>query len=67
MSWSKKDCRCIDYLREVTKMVFLTSRKRYMAKKIIKYDNGHICDDCKHLWIRLLYTERYRASLIVTK
>ena len=19
-----------------------------MAKKIIKYDNGHICDDCKH-------------------
>jgi hypothetical protein len=35
-------------LREVKKKVFVKSRKRYMAKKIIKYDNGHICDDCKH-------------------
>jgi hypothetical protein len=35
-------------LREVKKKVFVKSRKRYMAKKKLTYDNGHICDDCVH-------------------
>jgi hypothetical protein len=33
-------------LHEVKKKVFVKSRKRYMAKKKLTYDNGHICDDC---------------------